>query len=194
MRLRIVIASLAMVTAFGAFASAAAASSGDGSLRAAKHATARFKQLSVAEAAGYGQLVDAAGIACIDMPGMGAMGIHYVNGSLVGDSVLDPRGPEALVYETDEHGRTRLVALEYIVFQAGWDAEHAASPMLFGRSFDLTSAPNRFGIPAFYSLHAWIWKRNPAGTFAMFNPKVTCRPGEDHDDHPHRAEGHRVAG
>ena len=44
-------------------------------------------------AAGYGLLVDAAGIACIDMPGMGAMGVHYVNGSLVGDAVLDPLTP-----------------------------------------------------------------------------------------------------
>jgi len=30
------------------------------------------------------------------------------------------------------------------------------------------------GLPAFYSLHAWIWKHNPAGDFAMWNPDVTC--------------------
>ena len=33
---------------------------------------------------------------------------------------------------------------------------------------------NRFGLPAFYSLHAWIWKHNPSGTFSMWNPNVSC--------------------
>ena len=35
-------------------------------------------------------------------------------------------------------------------------------------------ADNRYGIPAFYELHAWVWKDNPAGTFADYNPDVTC--------------------
>ena len=52
-----------------------------------------------AKADGYGLFVDAAGIACIAQPGLGTMGIHYVNGGLVGDTVLDPAKPEALVYE-----------------------------------------------------------------------------------------------
>jgi hypothetical protein len=30
------------------------------------------------------------------------------------------------------------------------------------------------GMPVHYDLHAWIWKRNPAGTFAMWNPRVEC--------------------
>jgi len=30
------------------------------------------------------------------------------------------------------------------------------------------------GSPAFYSLHAWIWKDNPAGMFSMWNPDVHC--------------------
>ena len=41
--------------------------------------------------------------------------------------------------------------------------------------FMLTDAPgNRYGLPAFYSLHAWIWKHNPAGPFEMWNPDVHC--------------------
>lgn len=64
---------------------------------AAKDATERFKDVSVAMAAGYAGFLDAQGIACIDNPGVGAMGIHYVNGALVGDDVLDPTRPEALV-------------------------------------------------------------------------------------------------
>jgi hypothetical protein len=44
----------------------------------------------------------------------------------------------------------------------------------FGQTFNLTLSPNRFGLPAFYSLHAWIWKHNPAGMFSPWNPDVTC--------------------
>jgi len=28
--------------------------------------------------------------------------------------------------------------------------------------------------PAFYLMHAWVWKPNPAGMFADWNPEVTC--------------------
>ena len=44
----------------------------------------------------------------------------------------------------------------------------------FGQTFDLVEEPNRYGIPDFYALHAWIWKSNPSGIFAMWNPKVKC--------------------
>ena len=40
-----------------------------------------------------------------------------------------------------------------------------------------TPAPNRYAIPAFWSLHAWIYKDNPTvpdGMFAPFNPDVSC--------------------
>jgi hypothetical protein len=167
------------ITATGA-ATAVACVSPD--LRAAKTATRHFRHLHAAKAAGYGLLVDAKGIACIDMPGMGAMGIHYVNSTLVGDGDVNPTTPEALVYEPRRDGRLRLVALEYVVFQSAWDAVHSAPPSLFGHRFDFTPSPNRYGLPAFYSLHAWIWKHNPAGTFAMWNPRVHCdraQPGRE---------------
>jgi hypothetical protein len=45
---------------------------------------------------------------------------------------------------------------------------------VFGQQFNFTPAGNRYGLPAFYSLHAWIWKHNPSGTFAMWNPTVSC--------------------
>jgi hypothetical protein len=113
------------------------------------------------------------------MPGMGAMGIHYVNGTLVGDDRVDPLTPEAVVYEPDGDGHPHLVALEYVVFKSAWDAHHKGKPKLFGQTFTLTPDGNRFGLPAFYSLHAWLYKHNPAGTFAMWNPRVTCPPGDD---------------
>ncbi|MEP7115655.1 MAG: hypothetical protein ABI862_20490 [Ilumatobacteraceae bacterium] len=155
----------------------------DDGLARVKHATSKFRNLSVANADGYGLLVDAKGIACIDMPGMGAMGVHYVKGSLVGDGAIDPLTPEAVVYEPDERGRSRLVALEYVVFQDAWDAQHDSKPSLFGQEFMLTPAGNRFGLPAFYSLHAWLFKHNPAGMFAMWNPRVSCTPDDEHGAH-----------
>ena len=146
-------------------------------LAAAKAATAKFHDLRVATDAGYAILADTAGITCIDMPGMGGMGVHYVKGDLVADPAIDGRHPEAVVYAPDRHGRLRLAALEYVVLKADWDATHKTPPRLFGQQFDVTDAGNRYGLPAFYSLHAWVWKRNPAGKFAMWNPKVHCHCG-----------------
>jgi hypothetical protein len=148
-----------------------------------KHATAKYTKVANAQAAGYGLLVDAQGIACIDMPGKGGMGVHYVNGTLVGDGKIDALRPEAMVYEPAGKDRLRLVAVEYVVFQSAWDAKHRSRPSLFGRRFDLTPSPNRFGLPAFYALHVWVWKHNPAGTFAMWNPRVKCPGGQPHHQH-----------
>ncbi|TIO10603.1 MAG: hypothetical protein E5X89_09450 [Mesorhizobium sp.] len=38
------------------------------------------------------------------------------------------------------------------------------------------SAPNRYGLGAFYETHVWAWKGNPTGTFADMNPNVSCDP------------------
>jgi hypothetical protein len=87
-----------------------------------------------------------------------------------------------MVYEPTRSGGLRLVAVEYVVVKAAWDANHRSRPALFGRRFDLTGSPNRYGLPPFYSLHAWVWKDNPAGTFAMWNPRVHC-PHPGHGSH-----------
>ena len=89
--------------------------------------------------------------------------------------------PEAVVYEPGEHGSLHLVAVEYVVFKAAWDAEHSSPPTLFGQPFNFTPAGNRFGLPDFYSLHVWVWKHNPAGTFNMWNPNVHCNSGDGHE-------------
>jgi hypothetical protein len=137
--------------------------------------TARYQDVDRAVKAGYGEFKDAAGIACIDLPGAGGMGTHYVS-SGVGDTDLNPATPEALVYETQPNGRLRLVAVEYIVFREPWDLTHNAPPSLFGQQFKLIPGPeeNRYGIPDFYELHAWIWKWNPRGLFDDWNSRVTC--------------------
>jgi len=45
---------------------------------------------------------------------------------------------------------------------------------LFGQAFSAVGTDNRYGLPPFYELHAWIWKRNPNGMFADYNPRVDC--------------------
>lgn len=143
-------------------------------VRALRHATKAFHNLNSAQKAGYGFFTDAKGIACIDMPGMGGMGVHFVNGAFVGDATVHLRKPEAMVYRVDKSGMLRLSAVEYVVLASAWDAANSSPPKLFGHTFLLTRAPNRYGLPDYYSLHVWVWKHNPAGMFAPYNPKVTC--------------------
>jgi hypothetical protein len=142
----------------------------------ARAGTAPFHNINAAMDAGYGLFTDAAGIACIDDPA-GGMGIHYANGSLVIDGQVDAATPEALVYEPMENGRLRLVAVEYVVFQADWAQTHPGqgAPELFGEEFEPVGSGNRYGLPPFYELHAWLWKHNPNGTFGQdWNPRVSC--------------------
>ena len=139
-----------------------------------KSATARYHDLDVAKHDGYALLPDAQGITCIDNQPVGGMGVHYAKSSLVGDPAIDPEHPEALVYAPNGSGQLKLAALEYVVFKADWDATHSSRPSLFGRDFDLTPFPNRFGLPAFYSLHAWVWQPNSAGLLEPWNPRVHC--------------------
>jgi hypothetical protein len=158
----------------------APATAGTGSqVSAARAATSSFTHPAAAKKAGYGLLKDASGIACISMKGMGGMGVHYANGSLV-DSKIQLRHPEALVYRFTFNGHLKLAALEYLVTRQAWRAAHganAARPVLFGHRFNFTPNGNRFGLPAYYSLHAWVWDKNPAGQFQMWNPNVHCPAG-----------------
>src|SRR3974377_821328 len=125
--------SAALIAAAGLRALAPAASADPGTLGSqiaqVRGATAQFHQVATAQAAGYGQF-----LGCIDEPGQGAMGIHFVNGNFAGDTVLDPLHPEALVYAPGNDGQLKLVALEYIVFQAPWDAQSGTPPRLFGQT------------------------------------------------------------
>lgn len=138
-------------------------------------ATAEFHSIAEADQAGYVLFRDVNGVACIDMPGMGGMGVHFVNPALIADPALDPSRPEALVYAPDRDGTLRLAALEFLVDRSAWDAHHTRPPKLFRQApFDRTAAPNRYGLAPFYSQHAWVWKPNPAGVLAMWNPRVDC--------------------
>ena len=133
-----------------------------------RQATQEFKDIETAEAAGYGLFHG-----CVSGPQAGAMGVHFVNGDLVGDGVLDPMRPEALLYEF-KNGEMQLTGVEYVVIAEAWHANNEAPPVLMGQLFNFVGSPNRYGIPAFYELHVWAWNNNPLGTFADWNPGVSC--------------------
>ena len=174
---RILAASVAAILLGTGMVGGATAARSD--LQAAKAATARFHSLAQAAAADYGAFP--AGVPlheCIaSTNGTGAMGFHWVNGNLL-DKVLDPTRPEVLVYEPGADGELNLVAVEYVIFQADWFEDHAddTMPMLFDTPFMVGDAA-RFQIPPFFALHAWVHKSNPAGTFASYNPNVSCGGG-----------------
>lgn len=102
---------------------------------------------------------------CFDSPD-GGMGVHYVRNI---DDTLDKNDPEALVYEVRRHGRLRLVAVEYLIPEEFVDPDDP--PVLFGETL------HRHPFLPVYILHAWIWKSNPDGVFADFNPRVGACPG-----------------
>jgi hypothetical protein len=139
-------------------------------VRAVKAATARFNSKTQAARAGY---MDPGPEHCVAVPGMGAMGYHWVNEDLV-DPVFDPLQPEALLYGYDKNGNLKLVGIEYVVIDVGQPHPH------FGRQpFDEGGTP----VPAdHYSLHVWLYESNPEGMFTPFNPNVFCPPAPDHGE------------
>jgi hypothetical protein len=138
-------------------------------LRIVREATARYRDVAVAEADGYGLQ-----FGCVTGPDVGAMGLHYVNFSLVGDGELDASRPEIVIYEPLPNGRLKLTGADFLVLAADWGAKHSGPPQLEGQLFHLFESPNRFGLPAFYTLHVWAWKDNPSGTFTNWHPNVNC--------------------
>ena len=160
-------------------ATATVAAAGEGGLSDARAGTAQFHRIDAANGAGYTvEVIDVNNLACIDDPnGTGTMGIHFLNPSLL-DARVDAATPELVIYEPTKNGGMRLVAVEYLTLKSVWDAAHgganAAPPSLFGTPFELVHAGNRYGLPDFYELHAWIWKENPLGMNNDWNPTVSC--------------------
>ncbi len=126
--------------------------------------TAPFHNLRLAEAAGYTTMITGC---MVDPQGSGAMGFHLANPQLI-DQQAEALAPELLVYEPKPGGTLQLVAVEYIVpLPEGW--ETMTPPSLFGQEFGVNET---FGI---WALHVWLWKDNPAGLFADWNPRASCR-------------------
>jgi len=138
-------------------------------VRIVRESTKRFHDVNQAMAEGY-QLL----FGCVSGPDDGAMGLHYVNLQLVADGVLDPRRPEIVIYEPQANGGKKLIGADFLVFSETWHAANTGTPELMGQLLHLFEAPNRFGLPAFYTLHVWAWKPNPTGAFVNWHSDVSC--------------------
>jgi hypothetical protein len=132
-------------------------------------ATARYRDVANAQADSYELM-----FGCVSGSEWGAMGLHYVNMGLVVDGRLDATRPEIVIYEPLPNGRRRIVGADYLVFAADWHAKNTAAPQVEGQLMHLIESPNRYGLPAFYTLHVWAWKDNPNGPFVNWHPKVSC--------------------
>ena len=95
------------------------------------------------------------------------MGYHFANFDILLDGVVDPLLPEALLYEPRKNGQLRLVAVEYVI-PGAFLPPTAAPPVLFGQEFQYNEGDQ------VWALHVWIWRHNPNGMFAGWNPRVSC--------------------
>jgi hypothetical protein len=136
-----------------------------------RKATAQFKDINAALAAGFAQATP-----CVSGPDFGAMGVHFVLGSRITAGTLNATQPEALIYEPLPSGAFRLVGVEFIILASVWQTQSPAggAPALEGHLMNFVDAPNRYGLPAFYELHVWAWEHNPVGSFADWNTQVSC--------------------
>lgn len=145
-------------------------------LAAVRAATARFHRVEVALEEGYVSTVE-----CAALPGVGAMGVHFIKPSLMGDAGFDPLQPEVLVYEPQKNGKFKLVAVEYLIFRAPWEAAGKTGRPMFGDvPFVQSFGDEAHGLPDHYELHVWLWRHNPEGMFAQWNPMVTCPTSTSH--------------
>jgi hypothetical protein len=117
----------------------------------------------------------------------GVMGIHYLRRDLLGIEVdgtrldvtrthTDFRQPAVLIYEPQADGSLELVALENLVSAAAWEAEGNLGPPSFGGvAFDYSAEDPSMMIRAHYDLHLWLFRENPNGLLAPYNPDATCK-------------------
>lgn len=128
-----------------------------------RQVTAGFHDFSAASAAGWSAQITP----CMTDPGgAGGMGFHYGNVALI-DGTASVEKPQLLLYEPEKNGNLRLVAVEYII-PYSFHSRSAAPPRLFNQDFQQVDAFQLWG------LHAWVWRENPSGIFASWNPQVNC--------------------
>jgi hypothetical protein len=147
-----------------------------------RRATAKYHNLDAADADGYE--LDPR---CVEHTDFGGMGHHAANMSrIIGVDKVIPSEPGVLVYEPMKNGKYKLVAAEFLILAEPWDAMNPGPPMLGEVEFDdhremtvdeFGNPVNAKGGPPFphYQLHVWVWKNNPNGMYAPYNPNVSCQ-------------------
>jgi hypothetical protein len=178
---RIAIAAAAALAIGGSALAEAAPPAGPASVHAllarTKAALDIYRSVDAARAAGY-----VAASPCESTPidpeqtsYGGGMGVHFVNQALLRSGRLVPSRPPILVYAPTAGGGLELVAAEYFRPDADQNTHTDRDrPSLFGRAFDGPMQGHAPGMPIHYDLHVWLWKHNPSGIFAPWNPDVTC--------------------
>ena len=179
-------------------------------LDAVRAATARFRDVKVAQAEGYIRdpmnVCDTA--AMMGRPNeLGAMGVHYFRPDLLGITAPpNPRvngtgthtdflKPSILIYEPQADGSLELVAVENLVFAKAWhEAGNERPPTFHGVEYDsmkddpATAIDEAHMFEPHYDRHVWLYRDNPNGLFAQFNPQVSCAHGNS------TMAGHEVHG
>jgi hypothetical protein len=190
-------AALLSLAAVSSKAAADPAAAAEPTLDEVRALTRRFEDVNVALADGYVRdpmdLCDTA-----EMMGrpatLGAMGVHYFRPDLLGITAppnprvdgngthTDFRRPAILIYEPQADGAMRLVAVENLVFARAWHAAgHSTPPTYQGVAYDrmvddpATMIDEAHMFEPHYDRHVWLYRDNPNGVFAMFNPSVDCR-------------------
>ena len=195
--MRAIIGGAVLAAVFGACAPAAVAGvNGEPSLDEVRMLTAKYQDVNVALAEGF--IRDPANMCeTADMMGrpkeLGAMGIHYFRPDMLGISAppnprvdgngthTDFRKPSILIYEPQADGSLKLVAVENLVFAKAWhEAGNTRPPSFQGVEYDsmkddpATAIDEAHMFEAHYDRHVWLYRDNPSGMFAQFNPKVSC--------------------
>jgi hypothetical protein len=164
---------LVMAPTFGRSPGEVAPITDETQLAQLRQVTAKFHEIDVAKQAGYSTQITP----CWAHHSAGGMGYHFGNTNLF-DATVDLLNPETVIYEPQAGGHMRLVGMEYIVPLDAWaGAGHDLNdpndvPQLLGQRF------TRHSFLPIFKLHIWLWKTNPSGTFADWNPKVSCENAE----------------
>jgi hypothetical protein len=199
-----IVASILALFAAQAVQPAAAQSPSEPTLEQVRAATERFRDVKVALAEGYVRdpMDECVTAASIGYPSHeGAMGIHYVRMDLLGikgppnprvsgaSAYTDFNKPSVLIYEPKADGSLELVAVENLVFTKAWDAAgNKKRPTFQGVPYNYmaddpaTKIDEGHMFEPHYDLHVWLYRDNPAGVFAQFNPDVSCaahKPSHD---------------
>lgn len=179
---------------------------GEPTLADVRSATERFRNVEVALAEGYVRdpfdLCDTA--AMMGRPAsLGAMGVHYFRPDLLGiteppaprvngtGTHTDFREPGILIYEPRADGSLELVAVENLVFANAWrESGHSVPPTFHGVTYDTmrddpgTTIDEAHMFEPHFDRHVWLFRDNPNGVFAPFNPAVTCAHHQGSQTHP----------
>jgi hypothetical protein len=152
-------------------------------------ATSRYQDVEVALAEGYVRdPMDVCETSYYlgSMTDDGTMGIHFFRPDLLGvgedETRHDAKGthadflrPAMLVYEPQPDSILELVAVANMVDAEAWsDAGHREPPTFGDVPFDFHPANGGAGFAAYYDLHMWLYRDNPSGMFAPYNPAVSC--------------------